>query len=152
MLFLFGDIPDNHIFVTQIVRKAGILLRPSVEKREMRVLFEPFAGGDFEFLYKLGHSQRRWQGYKKMNVVGHPADAVEVCPLVVDKSVHVGIELPLVLFGYGGNALVCAENDVVEGLCVAHRCVNDLLITPSSAVYCVGRISPRCLACSRHVA
>ena len=45
-LFLFGDITHYHVSVAQIVGKTGILLRPSVEKREMRVLLEPFTGGD----------------------------------------------------------------------------------------------------------
>ena len=57
MSFLLGDIPHYHVSVAQVVRKCGILLGPSVEKWKVRVLFEPLAGGDLEFLYELGHRQ-----------------------------------------------------------------------------------------------
>ena len=53
VLFLLGDIAHYHVFVAQTIRKARILLRPTIEKREMRVGFEPLAGGDFELLDKL---------------------------------------------------------------------------------------------------
>ena len=136
VLFLPSDIAHYHVFVAQTIRKARILLRPSVEKREMRVGFEPLAGRDFDFLNKLGHRQGRWQGHEKMYVVGHATDAVESASDIVDKTKHVGIEFSLMFFSNGRDAAMGTEDNMIECLRVTHA-----ILTMNNTDYC--NTSPR---------
>ena len=136
VLFLLGDIAHYHVFVAQTIRKARILLRPTIEKREMRVGFEPFAGGDFDFLNKLGHCQGRRQGHEKMHMVGHATDAVESASDIVDKTKHVGIEFSLMFFSNGRDAAMGAEDNMIECLRVTHA-----ILTMNNIDYC--NTSPR---------
>ena len=131
VLFLLGDIAYYHVFVTQTIRKARIFLRPSVEKREMRVGFEPFAGRDFDFLNKLGHRQSRWQGHKKMHMIRHATDTVETATDIVDKPQHVGIKFSLMLLSNGWNASMGTEDDMIECLRVTHA-----ILTMNNTDYC----------------
>ena len=75
----------------------------------------------FEFLDKLGHRQGRGQRYEKMHMVGHTADTVKTASFVVVETKHVGVQLSLVVLDYGRNATVCAEDDVIGCLCIAHN-------------------------------
>ena len=136
VLFLLGDIAHYHVFVAQTIRKARILLRPTIEKREMRVGFEPFAGGDFDFLNKLGHCQGRRQGHEKMHMVRHATDAVESASDIVDKAKHVGIELSLMFFSNGRDAAMGTEDNMIECLRVTHA-----ILTMNNKDYC--NTSPR---------
>ena len=136
VLFLLGDIAHDHVFVAQTIRKARILLRPTIEKREMRVGFEPFAGGDFDFLNKLGHCQGRRQGHEKMHMVRHATDAVESASDIVDKTKHVGIEFSLMFFSNGRDAAMGTEDNMIECLRVTHA-----ILTMNNTDYC--NTSPR---------
>ena len=136
MLFLLGDIAHYHVFVAQTIRKARVLFRPSIEKWEMRVGFEPLAGGDFDFLNKLGHRQGRWQGHEKMHMIRHTADTVKTASDIVDKTVHVGIEFSLMFFSNGRDAAMGTENNMIECLRVTHA-----ILTMNSTDYC--NTSPR---------
>ena len=136
VFLLLGDIAHYHVFVAQTIRKARILLRPSVEKREMRVGFEPFAGRDFDFLDKLGHRQSRWQGHKKMHMIRHAADTVETASDIVDKPQHVGIEFSLMFFNNGWDASMGPEDNMIICLRVTHA-----ILTMNNTDYC--NTSPR---------
>ena len=136
MLFLLGDIAHYHVFVAQTIRKARVLFRPSVEKREMRIGFEPLAGGDFDFLNKLGHRQSRWQGHKKMHMIRHTADTVKTASDIVDKTVHVGIEFSLMLFNNGWDASIGTKDNMIIRLRVTHA-----ILTINNTDYC--NTSPR---------
>ncbi len=136
VLLLLGDIAHYHVFVAQTIGKARILFRPSVEKREMRVGFEPFAGRDFDFLNKLGHRQSRWQGHKKMHMIRHTADTVETASDIVDKPQHVGIKFSLMFFSNGGDASMGTEDNMIECLRVTHA-----ILTMNNTDYC--NTSPR---------
>lgn len=131
VFLLLGDIAHYHVFVAQTIRKARILLRPSVEKREMRVGFQPLAGGDFDFLNKLGHRQSRWQGHKKMHMIRHTADTVKTASDIVDKTVHVGIEFSLMLLINGGDASIGTEDNMIIRLRVTHA-----ILTMNNTDYC----------------
>ena len=136
VLFLLGDITHYHVFVAQTIRKARILFRPTIEKREMRVGFEPFAGGDFDFLNKLGHCQGRRQGHEKMHMVRHATDAVESASDIVDKTKHIGIEFSLMFFSNGRDAAMGTEDNMIECLRVTHA-----ILTKNNTDYC--NTSPR---------
>ena len=136
VLFLLGDIAYYHVFVTQTIRKARIFLRPSAEKREMRVGFEPFAGRDFDFLNKLGHCQSRWQGYKKMHMVRHTTDTVKTASYIVDKTKHIGIEFSLMFLINGWDASMGTKDNMIIRLRVTHA-----ILTMNNTDYC--NTSPR---------
>ena len=141
MLFLLGDIAHYYVLVAQAIRKARILFGPSIEKREMRVGFEPLAGGDFDFLHELGHRQSGRQGNKEMHMVRHTADTVKTASDIIDKPQHIRIEFPLMLFSNGRNASMGSEDDMIECLCVTH-----ITVTGRCWDYCDSRISPRCFS------
>jgi len=136
MLLLLGDIAHYHVLVAQTIRKARILLGPSVEKGEMRVGFEPLAGGDFDFLNKLGHRQSRWQGHKKMHMIRHTADTIKTTSDIVDKTVHVGIEFSLMLLINSWDASIGTEDNMIICLRVTHA-----ILTMNNTDYC--NTSPR---------
>ena len=136
VFFLLGDIAHYHVFVTQTVRKASILFGPSVEKREMRVGFEPLAGGYFDFLNKLGHCQGRWQGNEKMHMIWHSTDTIEATSDIVDKTKHVGIEFSLMLFNNGRDTAMSTEDNMIKCLRVTH-----IISTINNTDYC--NTSPR---------
>ena len=136
MLFLLGDIAHYHVLVAQTIRKARILFGPTVEKRKMRVGFEPLAGGDFDLLNELGHRQSRWQGHEKMHMVRHSTDTVETASDIVDKTKHVGIEFSLMLFNNGRDASMGTEDDMIKCLRVTHA-----ILTMNDTDYC--NTSPR---------
>jgi len=149
MFLLFGDIPDYHILVPHTIGKPSILFGPSIEQWEGWVRLEPFAGGNLEFLYKLGHGQCGWQGNKKMHMVWHPADTVELTANIIYKNKDLGIQISLVFLCNRRYTLMCAEDDMVRSLGVTHA-----KITYNLRLYCVEqlcRISTRChRGCYQH--
>lgn len=151
VLLLSGDVPNNLVFFVITLREAGVFLGPAVEKREVRVGLEPLAGRDFEFLDELGHRQGRRQRQEKMHMLGHTADTIEVASLILDESMHIGVEFPLVFLRNGRDTSMGTKNNVIECLRVAHNfvfsfCYNfvyNVMITERILDYCVDRISPR---------
>jgi hypothetical protein len=143
VLLLSGDVPNNLVFFVITLREAGVFLGPAVEKREVRVGLEPLAGRDFEFLDELGHRQGRRQRHEKMHMLGHTADTVEVASLVLNESMHIGVEFPLVFLHNGWDIAMGTKNNVIECLCVTHNFVYNVMITERILDYCVDRISPR---------
>ena len=142
MFLLLGDVPDNHILVPHAIGKPSILFGPSIEQWEGRVCLEPFAGGYLEFLHELGHSQCGWQGDKKMHMVWHTADTVELATNIIDKTKYVGIQFALVFLYNRGYTSMCAKDDVIRCLGVTHS-----EVTHNLRIYCVEqrrRISTRC--------
>ena len=131
VLFLLGNIPHYHVFVSQAIRKARILFGPSIEKRKVRVGLEPLAGRDLDFLDKLGHRQGRWQRHEKMYMVRHTANAIETASDIVDKTMHIGIEFSPMLFGNGGDASMGPKDNMIECLCVTHT-----ISTTKNTDYC----------------
>ena len=151
VLLLSGDVPNNLVFFVITLREAGVFLGPAVEKREMRVGLEPLAGRDFEFLDELGHRQGRRQRHEKMHMLGHTADTIEVASLVLNESMHIGVEFPLVFLHNGWDIAMGTKNNVIECLCITHNFVFSLyynfvynvMVTERILDYCVDRIFPR---------
>lgn len=151
VLLLSGDVPNNLVFFVITLREAGVFLGPAIEKREVKVGLEPLAGRDFEFLDELGHRQGRRQRHEKMHMLGHTADTVEVASLVLNESMHIGVEFPLVFLHKGWDIAMGTKNNVIECLCVAHNFVfsfyynfvYNVMVTERILDYCVDRISPR---------
>ena len=151
VLLLSGDVPNNLVFFVITLREAGVFFGPAVEKREVRVGLEPLAGRDFEFLDELGHRQGRRQRHEKMYMLGHTADTVEVASLILDESMHIGVEFPLVFLHNGWDIAMGTKNNVIECLCITHNFVFSLyynfvynvMVTERILDYCVDRISPR---------
>ena len=150
VLLLSGDVPNNLVFFVITLREAGVFFGPAVEKREVRVGLEPLAGRDFEFLDELGHRQGRRQRHEKMYMLGHTADTVEVASLVLNESMHIGVEFPLVFLHNGRDTSMGTKNNVIECLCVAHNFVfssyynfvYNVMITERIPNYCADPISP----------
>jgi len=150
VLLLSGDVPNNLVFFVITLREAGVFLGPAVEKREVRVGLEPLAGRDFEFLDELGHRQGRRQRHEKMHMLGHTADTIEVASLILDESMHIGVEFPLVFLHNGRDTSMGTKNNVIECLRVAHNFVfsfyynfvHNTPITERIPNYCAALISP----------
>lgn len=150
VLLLSGDVPNNLVFFVITLREAGVFLCPAVEKREVRVGLEPLAGRDFEFLDELGHRQGRRQRHEKMHMLGHTADTIEVASLILDESMHIGVEFPLVFLHNGRDTSMGTKNNVIECLRVAHNFVfsfyynfvHNTPITERIPNYCAAPISP----------
>jgi hypothetical protein len=66
-----------------------------------------------------------------------------VASLVLNESMHIGVEFPLVFLHNGWDIAMGTKNNVIECLCVTHNFVYNVMITERILDYCVDRISPR---------
>jgi len=77
-----------------------------------------------------------------MHMVGHPADAVQFAVIVIDDTIHIGIQFILMFFGNSQLAAVCAQDDMIQCADITHA-----VITLVVCLYCVASLSGRPTDC-----
>ena len=92
MMFLLShDVADYRILLTGTFAETAIFSRPTLETREVRVRFQPFAAVGLHSLDKGSNRHRGWKGYEYVYMVRHTAYAEGLAVEIFCNAVDVGV-------------------------------------------------------------